>query len=128
MYGEDSFFALTPYGQVGLGILSLTLGVLMVAVTRLCTGGWPWVVRLMLALVLLWVFIWVSPQIYYTYYRFLFVDLPVQSVIGMPPPLGQTLRVITFTGPATLSHHGQGLLGLIMVIAALRRKRDTSDI
>lgn len=128
MYDADSFFSLTLYGRVGLILVSATLSVLMIVLTRLFTRGWPWVVRLMLALTFLWFFMWLSPQIYYQYYRTLFDGLPAQWVIGMPPDLGLTLRVITFTGPADLSHHGQGALGLLMVFAALSRQRDPAEV
>ena len=126
MYAEDSFFSLTQFGRIGLLAVSGILFVVMIYLTRLFVTGWAWPVRLMLALILLWLFMWLSPQLYYFYYGFLFEDLPRQWVIGAPPPLGKTIRVITFTGPADLSHHGQGALGLLMVIAALGRKRDTT--
>lgn len=128
MYAEDSFFSLTQAGRVGLLILSTFLFVMMIYLTRLVTTGWSWPVRLMLALVLLWLFMWLSPQVYYFYYGFLFEDLPRQWVVGYPPPLGKTLRLITFTGPANLSNHGQGALGLLMVCVALARKRRASGI
>lgn len=126
-YGDDSFFALTLYGRIGLVILSTFLFVLMIILVRLVVTGWPLVVRLMLVLILLWLFMWLSPQIYYTYYGFLFDGLPRQWVIGEPPSLGMPLRVMTFTGPADLSHHSQGALGILMLFAALGgRKGDAA--
>ena len=127
MYGKDGFFALTPHRQVGLALLSVVLCVLMVGLTRTFTRGWPWVVRLMLTLVLLWVFIWLSPQVYYSLQSLLSDDVPARWVIGMPPPLGKTLRVITFTGPADLTHHGQGALGLLMLFSGLSRDRPQKE-
>lgn len=128
MYAEDSFFALTQNGRIGLAVLSVALCVLMILLTRVFTHGWPWIVRLMLSLVLLWLFIWLSPQIFFTYVQLFFSGQEPQWVIGVPPPLGLTLRVISFTGPADLIHHGQGALGILMVFAALSQKnRDPDD-
>jgi lysylphosphatidylglycerol synthetase-like protein (DUF2156 family) len=127
MYGEDGLFTLTTHRQAGLALLSVILSVFMIVVTRAFTRGWPWIVRLMLTLVLMWVFMWLSPQVYYSYQSLLSEDLPARWVIGMPPPLGKTLRVVTFTGPADLTHHGQGALGLLMLFAGLSRDRQREE-
>ncbi len=62
-----------------------------------------------LAALLLAAFVWVSLQVYYTYYRLIFEGLPAQWVIGWPPSL-DILRLATFTGPAKLSTHSQRAL------------------
>ena len=58
MYAEDTFFHLTQPGRIGLLVLSSLLFILMIYLTRLFVTGWAWPVRLMLALVLLWLFMW----------------------------------------------------------------------
>lgn len=128
MYGEDSFFTLTPMGRTGLAILSVVLGVVWVYVTRRLALNRHWIVRLILALVLFAMFIWVSPQIHYSYYHLLFPDLPRQIVIGAPPSFGDLIRSLTFTGHANLSQHGKGVLGLVMIIAALLGQRRSAVV
>ena len=122
MYGSALFSSLSLYGQIGLLILSVVLFVLAVAVTRVIVTGWPAVVRLMLALIVLWCFMWLSPQAYYSYYSLLSDDMPQKWVIASPPPLGLTLRVITFSGPPDLIHHAYGALGLLLMGSALWRQ------
>ncbi len=127
MYSQDSFHTLSAFGQVGLLVLSAALsGALIVLVWRLAAGR-ALMVRLLLAL-LLWVgFIWLSPQVYYTYYLFLFDGLPLQWVARGPQP-GALARLLAFSGPATLSAHGAGLLGWAMLgCAAAARRRKCRD-
>ena len=126
MYGSDSFHALTLTQQIGLAALSAAVFALIIGLTRLIVTGWPAVVRMMLALVLLWLFMWVAPQLYHSFYALVLENVPQEWVVEGPPPLGRTLRVITFTGPADAFHHAMGALGLLMVLTALGRKRDTS--
>ena len=79
--------------------------------------------RLALAAGLFWAFLWLSPQVYYAYYQLIFDGLPVQIVIGWPPGAETVLRRLAFAGPATLAAHGQGVLGWVLLVGAVRRFR-----
>jgi len=46
----------------------------------------------------------------------------VQIVIGWPPGAETVLRRLVFAGPATLAAHGQGVLGWVLVVGAVRRR------
>ena len=111
MYQQDSFFDLTPWGQVGLACISLTLFALMMFVTYRLLWRVPIWVRVLGALCLFYVFVWVSPQVYYTYYRMIIPDLPLQWVIWPPPEPSKALKMLVFQWRDNLSAHGQGLLG-----------------
>ncbi|SFJ78534.1 hypothetical protein [Jannaschia pohangensis] len=118
-YGEDSFFTLSGGGQLGLALLSLILWALAVLlVWRLARGP---IRGAVLALVVFVLFVWLSPQIYYAYYFLIFDDLPVQIVIKSPPGPGYLLRLLTFTQEASLSRHGQGLLGWSLLLVGVGR-------
>lgn len=123
-YAEDSFFSLTQMGQTGLALLSAVLCLFMLWVTRRVTRGRPWWLRLFTAIVLFVLFVWLSPQVYYTYYGFLFEDLPRQIVIGDLPGPERLARLLTFSWRSNLSAHSQGLLAWAMVAVALWTKRN----
>jgi hypothetical protein len=86
----------------------------------------PILIRLSGALILFWVFVWVSPQIYYTYYRMIIPDLPLQWVIWPPASPVDALRMMVFSGPQNLSAHSQGILGwVLLVVPFLWRQRNS---
>jgi len=122
MYRDDSFFTLGLLEAAGLLVVTvlLVLGMLALA-RRLRRGGLGR--RLVAAAGLFWVFLWLSPQVYYVYYQLIFEGLPVQIVIGWPPGAETVLRRLVFAGPATLAAHGQGVLGWVLVVGAVRRVR-----
>ncbi len=125
MYENDSFFDLSTWGQIGLACLSLLLFVLfLITAWRLFRDRPVWL-RLLGALTLFWVFVWVSPQIYYQYYRILIPTLPVQWVIWPPRSPYEALTLLFFQGPQNLSAHGQAILGWSLVAIALVRNRMT---
>ncbi|MEM6588488.1 MAG: hypothetical protein AAF641_08585 [Pseudomonadota bacterium] len=117
MYDQDSFFDLSPLGQVGLACLSGMLFVVTVFATwRLLRHRHAWL-RPIGSLVLFYVFVWVSPQVYFQYYHLLFEFLPDQWVIFPPPGPVKAFEFLTFSGPQSLSAHGQGGLGWLMIAA-----------
>ena len=122
MYRDDSLFTLGLVEAAGLLGVSglLVLGVLALA-RRLRRGGLGR--RVAAAAGLFWVFLWLSPQVYYAYYQLILEGLPVQIVIGWPPGAETVLRRLAFAGPATLAAHGQGVLGWVLVVGAVRRFR-----
>ncbi|HSF95656.1 MAG TPA: hypothetical protein VLA52_11585 [Thermohalobaculum sp.] len=121
MYRDDSFFTLGLIEAAGL--LAVTAGLvwgLLALARRFCRGAlWR---RLLRALILYWLFLWLSPQVHYAYYQLIFEGLPLQLVVGWPPGLEEVFRRLTFTGPATLAAHGQGVLGWALTVVAVRRR------
>jgi len=121
MYRQDSFFDLTTWGQIGLACLSITLAlVVFFAARRILKNQSVWI-RVVGALVLFWLFIWVSPQIYYTYYLTIFPDLPLQWVIWPPESPTVAFQYLLFQGPHNLSAHSQGILGWSLILAPFIR-------
>ena len=118
MYSGDSFFTLSPWGQVGLALLSGVLTIAMVWLTwrlaRCRRLAW----RLCLWSIGFVGFIWLSPQIYYFYYWVLIDGLPMQVVIAPLPEIERLLDVLLLR-KHTLSIHGQAALCLLMLLAAL---------
>lgn len=123
MYRQDSFFDLTGWGQVGLAALSLGLFVLMVGLARRLRRRWPLWARVLGGLALFWLFVWLSPQVYYSYYRMIIPDLPLQWVIWPPREPFRPLQMLVFSYRPTLSAHGQGILGWAILLAAALPRR-----
>lgn len=117
MYSQDSFFDLSPWGQAGLICISTVLFLVTLLSVRRALFGRPIWLAIPGALVVFWVFVWVSPQIYYTYYRTIIPDLPLQWVIWPPPWPVEAVWLLIFQGPQNLSAHSQGLLGWSLVVA-----------
>ena len=118
MYEGDSFFTLSVGGQIGLAAISLALFVAVLVALWWGTRRRSRPVRIAVALVGFWLFVWLSPQVYYQYYMLIFDGLPVQWVIWPPRGPGEALQLLIFTGPANLSAHGQGVLGWAMLCVA----------
>ena len=123
MYDSDSFFSLTMAARIGLVFLSMGLAALTAAAFIKITCRLAWPVRLLLAPVFLWVFIWLSPQVFYLYYMTLFDHLPLHNVVQSPPWPSQIMRLSSFTGKAVLSHHATGLLGWGLIVLAFLGER-----
>lgn len=119
MYGSDSFFTLSTGGQIGLAALSMTLACGMLVLTYRASRGRPFALRILIALLLFAAFEWLSPQIYYIYYRLIIQGLPLQWVIGMMPDPGAVPGLLTFTETHDLSAHGRGALGWMMVLLSV---------
>ena len=123
MYAEDSFFTLTVLGRVGLVCVSLILSGVTLAVLWRLANTRNLLVRLTIALVLFYLFVWLSPQFYYLYYIFLLEGLTWQWVIGLPPSLSDMVRLLLFQDNANLSYHSRGALGWLMMLFALLQPR-----
>lgn len=119
MYANDSFFTLGIGGQIGLVLLSLVLTLAIVAAFWVFTKQRNVFVKLGLSVVVLWLFVWLSPQIYYTYYLFLFDSIEAQNVIKSPPTVSKILSLMTFSDRANFSHHGKGLLGWLLIVVSV---------
>jgi hypothetical protein len=119
MYESDSFFTLTVWGRLGLGVLSIVFALAAIGLTRVMTLRRPVVIRVPIWAFLFIMFVWASPQGYYIYYRLLFDGLPAQSVLGDMPPPQEIIALLTFRYQASLSAHAVGVLGWAMLITAL---------
>lgn len=122
MYPDDSFFTLSVGGQIGLVALSTSLAVFTLFLFWRIARGRHLAVRLGLAFAYFFLFVWLSPQVYYFYYLTLFDGLPFQSVVKAPPGPITLLDLLTFQDRATLSAHSKGILGwMLIVIGSLTR-------
>lgn len=123
MYEGDSLFTLTVPGQIGLLLLSISLTVGVLALTWLLTKrraiGW----RLGIAAILFYLFIWISPQIYYQYYLLIIDGLPWQIVVKSPPGPAHLAELLSFTFRPNLSAHSKGALGWALLALAIFRPR-----
>ena len=122
LYQDDSFLTLGLLEAAGLLVVSALLALGMLVAARRLYRGCRLGRRLLWAAALFWVFLWLSPQVYYAYYQLIFHGLPVQIVIGWPPRAETVLRRLMFAGPATLAALGQGGLGWMLVVLAVRPK------
>jgi hypothetical protein len=126
MYEGDSFYTLSGAGQVGLLILTLTLSVGILALGFILMRRRRFIICLCIAAVLFFAFVWLSPQIYYAYYQVLFDGLPWQIVVKSPPGPATLWQLLSFSGDSTLSAHGQGLLGWLLIVMAHIRPKAVS--
>ncbi|MEM7499629.1 MAG: hypothetical protein AAF371_16775 [Pseudomonadota bacterium] len=119
MYANDSFFTLSQTAAAGLAVLSTLLAIGLIFAVRLFSKTASRARRAALGMAFWWVFLWLSPQIFYGYYWLVIPGLPVQSVIGWPPGPVAIIDLLSFTGPATLPAHARGALGWACLAAAL---------
>lgn len=123
MYAEDSFLTLSMIQRFGLVFLSMALFSLMVFIFRRVVRKSSAILRILTAIALFFLFVWLSPQIYYTYYQLIFDGLPVQIVIKAPPSPVRLGKILLFQ-EMTLSGHSKALLGWVLIILAIwPRKR-----
>ncbi len=120
MYEGDSFFTLGLLEGAGLLAVSLLLVLVVLALARRVYRGRGPGDRLVAAVLLFWGFLWLAPQVYYAYYQIIFDGLPIQLVIGWPPAPETVVERLIFSGPATLAAHGQGVLGWVLIVLAVR--------
>lgn len=121
MYQQDSFFDLSAWGQFGLVVISTLLFAITLAVAWHGLHRLGPILRIIGAFALLWLFVWVSPQVYYMYYYMIFPDLPLQWVIWPPSGPTKPLQMLFFQYRANLSAHSQGLLGWCLIAAPFIR-------
>lgn len=119
MYAEDSFFTLTFAGRVGLTLLSTVMTIIVGWFIWRFSGGRSLMLRLAIAGLAYFGFIWLAPQVYYTYYIYLFDDLPWQLVVHAPPSPLDLIALMLFQENHNLSFHAQGLLGWLFLALAL---------
>lgn len=94
-YPNDSFYTLSVPGAMGLALITTTLLLLILLASWFTTHFWAkqsvgysvlfkgcfFLLNTLLIIVAYQFFLVIAPQIFYTYYQFIFSDLPVQWVI-----------------------------------------------
>lgn len=116
MYENDSFLTLSIAERIGLVCVTLVLSAFLIWLFWLTIKRLNIWLRPLLALVFLYVFIWLSPQIYYLYYLVIFDFLEFKNVIHPPFNPLTLLNLLTFTESGRLADHGKGVLGWILII------------
>jgi len=126
LYERDTFFELTLPGRAGLTMLSILLAFIVIYIAFILYKHGPRQsfsiglgLRLAIAVTLLWLFSWLSPQAYYLYYQTIFDDLPWQIVIMTPPSISDLADILFFQGKKSLSEHSKAALGWILILNAL---------
>lgn len=122
LFANDTFFHLSAMERVGLVILSFVLATAIIAIFWKLTAHWKLILKVSTAIAFIWIFIWLSPQVYYLYYIQIIDGLPLQNVIQWPPTVIEVFQTITFSGKSNLSNHGKGLVFWAMIIIALNPK------
>lgn len=118
MYAEDSLFTLSTAGQAGVLAITAVFSIGLLWLVHRLTRRRPFAVRIVVPILLFALFVSLSPQIYYLYYRQIFEGLPQQWVTRWPDP-GGLLALVTFQGKASLSDHGKGALFWAMICVSL---------
>jgi hypothetical protein len=124
MYANGSIHTLTVIQQIGLSFISLTLLSMMIFLSLKLFKNKPMLVRIMVVIGFFYLFVWLSPQLYYAYYILIFEDLPIQLVIKAPPGVGPLVKILTLQNNTRLSDHSLAFLGWVLIsLALLKRKK-----
>ncbi len=127
IYGNDSLFTLSGLQIAGvLGLAGVQAGAVLWSMRGLVrTLRWPQ--RFAAAIVAIWLFEWLSPQVFYTYYRAIIPGLPAQWVIGWPPSPSDLMLLAVFQSPPSLSAHGRAVLFWLLAAVALWPRRAAAN-
>jgi hypothetical protein len=121
---------LTPWVRFGLVSLSAALAVLTLYLAhrahKAIRTERPWrkfIAHLTIAVAAFWLFIWLSPQIYYLFYMACLPGLPAQVVVGWPPSPANLIKLLRINFMADLPPIAQGLLGWAVLGQAIWHSR-----
>ena len=109
-------------------ILSLTLLIGWIWCVRRLVRFRPLWARTLFAVAAFWLFVRLSPQLYYLYYLLISTGLPMQNVIQAPPALPKLAQLLAFRSNATLSAHAQAILGWGMILVAILKSPQRSEL
>lgn len=123
MYENDSFLTLSIAERIGLVCVTLVLSAALILLFWLSIKRVNIWIRPMLALVFLYVFIWLSPQVYYLYYLLIFDFLEFKNVIHPPFNPLTLLNLLTFTESGKLADHGKSVLGWILILLSFLKPK-----
>ena len=121
LYAKDSLFTLSPPAILGILAIAGALAVLSALLVWWVSGRGRLAVSMAAAVLVFLAFEWLSPQVFYEYYRLLQPALPAQFLLKRPPDVTVLFETVTFRGPSNLSFHGRGLLFWILLTVALVR-------
>ena len=124
MYTDDSFNTLTTTQQLGLTAISILLGIICIFICFRFARNRSLLGRLLISFGIFFLFVWLSPQIYYIYYLIIFDGLPFQTVIKQPPSLWALTQLLTFQSKASLSDHSKAILGWVLIVIALLKGKN----
>jgi len=71
------------------------------------------------AILVFWLFVWLSPQLYYSYYCWIIPGLPWQPVIKVPPGPERLGALLSFQARSSLADHSAGLLGWCLILCGI---------
>ncbi len=123
MYSQDSFHTLTGVQQIGLGAISMLLFLLFFYVLFQLTESRSLPKNLVIFCTMFFLFVWLSPQIYYMYYLLIFTGLPMQIVIHAPPTPWSLIKLLSFHEKASLSDHSKAVLGWVLIAVVIIRRK-----
>ena len=123
MYENDSFLTLSIAERIGLLCVTLVLSAVLIWLFWLTIKRLNIWLRPLFALLFLYVFIWLSPQIYYLYYLVIFDFLEFKNVIHPPFNPLTLLNLLTFIESGKLADHGKGVLGWILIILSFLKPK-----
>ncbi len=125
LYPEDSFHTLNLLPAFGLAALTLITTVALLAASWFATarlkrkfGKYPVIViglDLVSTLLLFWIVLSFTPQIFYSYYTIVMPGLPAQWVVHGLLPFNDYLKVLKILPDATLASHTAGLTGWVLL-------------
>lgn len=118
-YQDDSLFTLKTGEIAAVLSVSLCLAVLVFYLALKLMARRHWGVRVSIACLAFVLFVWLSPQVYYTLYVFMLDGLSWQFVVDGPPSVLSLLKILAFSERSNLSFHGQGLLGWGLIAMAV---------
>jgi len=127
MYDQDTFFQLSKLGQAGLTLLSFLLALILAHLSRVIFRKIPGInlavdltLRLFTVIGIFWLFLWLSPQIYYIYYQFLIDSLPWQNIISTPPTARDLSCILLLQNTNSLAQHSKAVLGWFLILLAIK--------
>ena len=122
MFEGDGYLVLVADGEAAIAALSGVLVFLAVAAVRLARR---WIhlraAALGLGFACWWLFMWLTPQLYYLLYMTLVETLSFRWVIDRPPGPTRLVELLTFRARDTSVDIGVGILGWAMMLIALPR-------
>jgi hypothetical protein len=111
-YANDSLWTLGWGGRIGVVAISLIglAGIFTVLAfkSRALGQSSPWVtipLDIIAGMLIYLLALWLSPQVFYTFYQTIFTDLPVQIVIKSPFDLNRLQQILIPVKDGSLANH-----------------------
>ena len=131
-YPNDSFYTLSVPEALGLALITTTLLLCILMASWFTTLSWTkkccdsttffkgffLLLNILFILAVYQVFLSIAPQIFYTYYQFIFTDLPLQWVIK-PITVELLLDRISLGSDASIAQHLAGFTLWVLMLNAV---------